>query len=309
MTEEHNRMLGKPLGSKEIQVATEDLPNGKAAGPDGIPVEFFKILWVEVREELTIYVNAALGSRDLGSNNNRSNIVLLPKGGPRHLVVNWRPIAILNAIYKIVAKSLANRMQPFLQDWVKKTQTGFVKGRCILDNVLLAYESMNWALESDQDLVLLLLDFEKAYNRISWTFLEETLVALGFSSKWISWVQTLYCGTEVSVLVNGVLGEAFELQRSVRQGCPLAPYLFILATDVLGHMLEDPKYNVQGFRTPKGNTITSQMFADDTAVYLQGSKENLNNMMVAMEVLCKASGAKINWHKSRAIWASNRPRT
>lgn len=133
--------------------------------------------------------------------------------------------------------------------------------------------------------------------------------ALGFSRKWISWVQTLYTGTEVSVLVNGKLGESFELQRSVRQGCPLAPYLFILASDVLGYMLENPKYKIQGFRTPKGNIITSQMSADDTAIYLQVSKDNLNNMMIAMESFCKASGAKINWHKSRAIWASNRPRT
>lgn len=109
-------------------------------------------------------------------------------------------------------------------------------------------------------------------------------------------------------MVNGKEGEPFELQRSVRQGCPLAPYLFILATYVLGYMLEDPNYKVKGFRTPKGSTITSQTFADDTALYLHGSKDNLCNMMIVLEKFCKASGAKINWQKSRAIWASNRPR-
>lgn len=182
---------------------------------------------------MTIFANLALDNKDLGANNDRSNLVLLPKDGPRHSIRNWRPISLLNTIYKILAKSLATRMQPHLQEWVRRTQNGFVRGRCILDNVLLGYESLNWAQESDQDLVLLLLDFEKAYDRISWSFLEDTLKALGFSSKWILWVQTLYTGTEVLVMVNSKLGEPFELQRSVKQGCPLAPYLFILATDAL----------------------------------------------------------------------------
>lgn len=113
--EEQNRQLEKPLGTKEIQIATEDLPNGKAAGPYGVLVEFFKILWADVGEELTIYVNIALGDKDLGASNNRSNVILIPKGGPRFIIKNWRPISLLNAIYKIVAKSLANRMQPYLQ--------------------------------------------------------------------------------------------------------------------------------------------------------------------------------------------------
>lgn len=110
------------------------------------------------------------------------------------------------------------------------------------------------------------------------------------------------------MIVNGKVGEPFELQRSVRQGCLLASYLFILAPDVLGHMLENLKYKVQGFKNPKGTQITSQMFADDTALYLKGTKDNINNMMETVEASCKESGAKINWHKTRAIWVSNRPK-
>lgn len=192
VTEEQNRYLERPLGVKEIKIATEDLPNGKASGPDGVPVGFFKAMWPEVGLEVTKFTNVALDSKDLGPNNNHSNVSLFPKGGPRHNIKNWRPISLLNTLYKIVAKSLANKMRPHLQEWVRKTHTGFVRRRCVLDNVLLAYESMNWAQESDQDLVLLLLDFEMAYDRISWSFLEGTLIALGFSTKWIMWVQTMY---------------------------------------------------------------------------------------------------------------------
>jgi hypothetical protein len=73
-----------------------------------------------------------------------------------------------------------------------------------------------------------------------------------------------------AVKMNGELGPEFQLARSVRQGCPLAPYLFILATDVLGYMLADPKYRVEGLSLLKGGLVRDQTFADDTALYLKG---------------------------------------
>ena len=94
--------------------------------------------------------------------------------------MNWRPISLVNALYKIVAKDLANRMQPHVHLWIRPLQTGFVKNRCILGTVLLAYETIEWTLENDQDVVLVLLDFETAYDMISWKFLHKTLAALGF---------------------------------------------------------------------------------------------------------------------------------
>ncbi len=92
----------------------------------------------------------------------------------------------------------------------------------------------------------------------------------------------------------------------MRQGCPLAPYLFILATDVLGYMLADPKYGVEGLSLPRGGLIKDQTFADDTTLYLQGSPANLDRAQEVLKIFCCASGAKVNWKKSAAIWASQR---
>jgi len=72
------------------------------------------------------------------------------------------------------------------------------------------------------------------------------------------------------IRINGKARLVFQLARSVRQGCPLAPYLFILATDVLGHMLEDPRYDVEGLNLPRGGRFKDQTFADDIALYLKG---------------------------------------
>jgi hypothetical protein len=164
-------------------------------------------------------------------------------------------------------------------------------------------------VESNQDLVLLLLDFEKAFDRIEWGFLFTALAKLGFSNTWVKWVRTLYHKASSAIKINGEAGPIFQLTRSVRQGCPLAPYLFIIATDVLGHMLEDPRHGIEGLTLPKGGSIKDQTFADDTALYLKGDQSNMDKVQNVLKIFCKASGAKINWNKSTAIWASRRERT
>jgi hypothetical protein len=151
---------------------------------------------------------------------------------------------------------------------IRLNQTGFIEGRNILDNTFLAQEAQVWAEESNQDLILLLLDFEKAFDRIEWSFLFEALARIRFYPKWIRWVSSLYTLASSTIKLNGVEGSTFPLTRSVRQGCPLSPYLFILVTDVLGHMLDDPRFGVEGLTLPGGREIRDQTFADDTALYL-----------------------------------------
>jgi hypothetical protein len=240
---------------------------------------------------------------------NKGLITLIPKTGDRARLGNWRPITLLGSIYKILAKTLAGRIQPALSHIIRPNQTGFVEGRSILDNIFMAQEALGWAEESDQDLVLLLLDFEKAFDRIEWGFLFSALIKLSFSQKWVRWFTSLYQATTSAIKINGTPGLDFQLARSVRQGCPLAPYLFILAMDVLGYMLADPKHRVEGLTLPRGGLIRDQTFADDTALYLKGTPENMDRARDVLKTFCLASGAKINWHKSAAIWASKRERT
>ncbi len=154
----------------------------------------------------------------------------------------------------------------------------------------------------------MLLDFEKAFDRIEWSFLFEALTKLGLCPKWVSWVSSLYTSASSAIKLNGVVGSAFPFARSVRQGCPLSPYLFILATDVLGHMLDDPRFGINGLTLPGGREIRDQTFADDTALYLQGTRGNMERTQRVLDTFCKASGAKVNWNKTAAIWASKSKR-
>jgi len=306
---ETNSSLTQSLTLEEVVKAILALPKNKAPGQDRIPIEFFQSCVNEVAPSLLMAYTAMLNSGEASTFINRGLITLIPKTGDRSKLGNWRPITLLGCIYKILAKALAGRLQTFLPSIIRPNQTGFVEGRSILDNVFMAQDSLSWAEESNQDLVLLLLDFEKAFDRIEWNFLFSAMDHIGFSNTWIKWVRTLYREASSAIKVNGVVGPTFQLARSVRQGCPLAPYLFIIATDILGYMLADPRHGIEGLTLPKGGRIRDQTFADDTALYLKGDEGNLDRAKGVLEVFCKASGARINWNKSSAIWASRRERT
>ena len=131
---------------------------------------------------------------------------------------------------------------------------------------------------------------------------------MGFHTKWITQVMSLNENAAASIIINGEVLKSFRLQRSVRQGCPFAPYMFLLTIDVLGQMLQHPGCGVQGLRLPDNTYITSQMFADDTLLLLEGTRENLDRALSVINRFGAASGAKLNLHKSVGLWISPRPR-
>jgi hypothetical protein len=175
-----NQELTKELTLKEIRDAILAMPKGKAPGCDGIPTKFFQEFVDEISPTLLQAFTAMLRNGETSEWINKGLITLIPKSGDHAKIGNWRPITLLGSLYKILAKTLARRLQVFLPNIIRPGQTGFVEGRSILDNTFLAQEAEDWAEESNQHLVLLLLDFEKAFDRIEWSFLFEALAKLDF---------------------------------------------------------------------------------------------------------------------------------
>jgi hypothetical protein len=309
VTDEHNAELLRPLTMEEVTEAMKQLPAGKSPGVDSIPTEFYHVMWEDIEADVFNFVQESITQCFLLEELNISKIALLPKSEDRLRIQNYRPISLLNTLYKVVAKVYANRMKPLLHHWILPSQTGFVLNRCILDNIFLAFEAIAWTRENKQDLSMLLLDFKKTYDRVNWTFLREVMAKMGFHSQWINQVMSLNTNASASIIVNGEISKPFRLQRSVRQGCPLAPYLFLLTVDVLGQMLQDPRCCVQGLRLFDNTSITNQMFADDTLLLLDGTKENLDRALNVINRFSAASGAKLNLHKSVGLWLSPQPRT
>jgi len=171
---------------QELWEAIKNLPKGKAPGEDGILTEVFQTLWSIIGEDIKAWILEVLESRSIDTSLNSSKIVRIPKKGDKFLLTNYCPISFLGTPYKILVKTLTNRLKQHLDSWIVPSQTTFVQGRSIFDSVLMANEDISWAEESNQNLVILLLDFEKAFDRVSWNFLQASMLQLGFDTKWIS---------------------------------------------------------------------------------------------------------------------------
>jgi mannosylglycoprotein endo-beta-mannosidase len=213
-----NERLIQDLSLEDITGAIKALSKGRAPGHDDILMEFFQEFEAEFAPTLLHACSAMLRTGATSPFISKGIITLIPKSGDRAKLNNWRPITLLGSLYKILAKTLASRLRMELTEIIRSNQTCFVEGLSILDNVFMAQEGLGWAEESNQDLVLLLLDFEKAFDKIEWGFLFRALEQLGFSQTWVHWVTSLYREATSAIKVNGVPGLMFQLARSMRQG-------------------------------------------------------------------------------------------
>ncbi|KAL3687300.1 hypothetical protein R1sor_013609 [Riccia sorocarpa] len=177
--------------------------------------------------------------RKLLKKDNRGVIKLIPKEGNRFLFTSWRPITLLTTTYKIIAWIIAQRLKHMLPDIINCQQTGFIARRNIVENVLSLHLTQEWALITDQDVLFVKFDFQKAYDRVSHTYLWETLTALGLDLENVERIQGLVMNASASIHVNGKLTEEFPIQRGVRQGCPLAPLLFAMSTQPMMRVLRE----------------------------------------------------------------------
>jgi hypothetical protein len=181
-----NKNLQKQLSSEEIFTVWKELPSGRAPSQDSFPIEFYLKMWDFINKDLMEAFHEARLTCTLHRNLNTRLMCLLPKGGCKTNLKNWRPTTLLGTFYKILAKTMVRWVQPILNEIIRPNQIGFMKGRNTINNVFLAYEMMDRALESSHDMVFLLLDFEKAYDRIKWDFLEGTMATIGFGAQWIT---------------------------------------------------------------------------------------------------------------------------
>lgn len=187
----------------------------------------------------------------LGRVLNESLITLIPKALAEESIQNWRPISLLNTIYELLTKTMARRIGPFMDSWVSLEQRGFISGRSILDNVLWLKEAKWWVTFKEIPTVFLSLDFAKAYDSVRWDFSKACLRRYGFGDRFIRWVDIILQDAGARVMVNGVLTEWVSISRSVRQGCPLAPALYVILTDFLIYQINFDR-RVKGVTDPGG---------------------------------------------------------
>ncbi|XP_058757405.1 uncharacterized protein LOC131630662 [Vicia villosa] len=182
-------------------------------------------------------------------------------------------------------------------------QSAFVPGRNMLDGVLLVNEVIDWAKRNKSSCLLLKVDFEKAYDSLSWNFLRDMLVRMGFGKRWLMWMDACIFSSHLSVLVNGSATHDFMVHRGLRQGDPLSPFLFVLAMEALTALVRNSVvvggFKPFQFRIDEGVDILQ--FADNTIIFGEASTANLWNLKVILRGFELISGLKINFSKSSVM--------
>ncbi|KAL3689068.1 hypothetical protein R1sor_015377 [Riccia sorocarpa] len=299
--------LQKPFSAEELHTAAKLLGKNKSRGPDGVPLDFFLILWDTIAPLLLRATVEGFQQGLILPFFNKGVITLLPKDGDPTLLKNKRPITLLNAVYKIWAKCLQLRLTPVLQRLITWEQNAFLPGRNLHTTVLLCNEAVAEARRNQVDCVLLKIDFRKSFDTLRWEFLYKAMRKMEFGEIFIAFIETLNRNASSLIRLNNSYSDTFEISRSVRQGCPLSPLLFTIAIQVLSDNINSMVENnsISGIHLQSIQMQYSHgCFADDAHLLLQADRSNLLSAKQLLHSYGMASGLMVQWGKSTARWIS-----
>ena len=183
-------------------------------------------------------------------------------------------------------------------------QTGFISWRYIGENIRLIYDMLQYTEENEIPGLLLLTDFEKAFDSVSWEFLYSVLKFFNFGQSIIHWVKVFYNNIKSAIIQGGNLSNFFTIQRGCRQGDPLSPYLFILCAEILAIQIRGNK-NISRIKVTETEHKLSQ-FADDTSLILDGKEKSLSEALAELDWFVKISGLNIIFSKTQVIWFASK---
>jgi hypothetical protein len=216
VSDEENEILIADFSEKEVREAVFQMEHNKAPGPDGFPAEFYQVFWGVIKDDLlAMFHEFHKETLDLFSLN-FGIITLIPKIENATKFRQYRPICVLNVSFKIFTKVGTNRLNKVARTVVSPPQTTFRLGRNIMEGVVILHETIHELHTKKSNGVIFKIDFEKAYDKVKWSFLQQTLRMKGFSPKWCRWIQNMVSRGSVGIKVNDDIGPYFQTKRGLK---------------------------------------------------------------------------------------------
>lgn len=288
--------VGAPaVTEEEVLQALKHTPSGKAPGLDGLPAELWR-KHGDIMCPLLARLYSAIGTVQRVPDGFTDGLITsIYKAGLQCMPGNYRPITLLNTDYRLLAKILATRLKAVQGQVIGVEQTAFLQGRHIGENILVL-QLLPHALPSTSKAVAVFLDIKKAYDTLSRSFLLQLLEEAGLGGGFTQWVKLLLQDTRACANINGFVSGMVQFKAGVRQGCPLAPQLYLFVAQALLAFLKRCGFGVE----VRGRRITATQFADDTEVYLDDIQLT-PQLLTAMSVFKSASGQAVHTGKTKLL--------
>lgn len=290
------------VAAAEVRRALRRSKPGTAPGRDGIPVQLYRKFSAIFQPLLARLFSSIGASGQLPRGFHDGVISVLHKKGARSDPANYRPITLLNTDYRLLSKILAHRLGAVLPGIIGAEQTAFIRGRSIGENNHLLQLLPHVLARQRRWAMVVFCDFRKAYDTVDRGFLLEIMRTLGLGAGFLNWAHLLLTNTRAAALVNGHLSKPTRFWAGVRQGCPLAPLLYLCLGQALLRFLERRGVGID----VAGRKLAAMQYADDCKALLPGStssqlQRRAASFVAAMRTFAAASGQQLAEEKTKML--------
>ena len=297
ISELQKQEIKSEITKEEISKNLKSFRQQKSPGPDGIPIDFYIMFWPKLQDYPEILMKCIVNTRNLHKSARRGIISLIPKKGCDLLYVkNWRLIILLNADYKLFSKILVTRLQNILDTIIHNDQMGFMPGRNISHNLWKTLDTITYIQKRKIDAILILLDFEKAFDRLEYKSLYGALRAFGIPQEYIDNIEILFTDFKLATVNGGFFSDWFSPSREVFQGNCISPYTLTTVIKILAIRLRQND-NIKGIEINGLINLLTQ-FADNMQMFMKFLQKSLQATIDELTIFEGISGMKVNYDKT-----------
>ena len=299
--------MNEEISSDEVLYAIKHGKHGVAPGISGFSREFYQVFGEDLIGFIMEYIKFSEKKGILSDNQRIGVITLLPKGTKdKKSLKNWRPITLLSTLYKVISGVIGNRFKKFLPEIIGLGQEGFVDGRYMGEVTRLLYDTIHDAYSTKgKKGIIMSIDFEKAFDSVSFSFMEKVIETAGFPMVMQTWVKILLKGFKSHINHAGNLLRLIDLGRGARQGDPIASILFVLSIEILLIAIRNnPKiepYVLQMSVLSKSITTKVGAYADDVTIIMPRSERSMKEVVSTLDKFELIAGLKVNKDKTQVL--------